>query len=86
LWREICCGIQWKGRINYAQAPDVMVAFGVEKKDRGSYQQWKENNIAPQVVFEILSPGNTLQRNEPKVIILSTVWGRRILCVRSTEK
>jgi Uma2 family endonuclease len=40
-------------------APDVMVAFGRQKGDRGSYQQWKEDNIAPQVVFEILSPGNT---------------------------
>ncbi len=40
-------------------APDVMVAFGRPKGDRGSYQQWKEDNIAPQVVFEILSPGNT---------------------------
>ncbi|MGA1283991.1 MAG: Uma2 family endonuclease [Prochlorothrix sp.] len=42
------------------QAPDVMVVFGAKKGDRGSYQQWKEDNIAPQVVFEILSPGNTL--------------------------
>jgi len=40
-------------------APDVMVAFGRPKGERGSYQQWKENNIPPQVVFEILSPGNT---------------------------
>ncbi|TRV23640.1 MAG: Uma2 family endonuclease, partial [Microcystis wesenbergii Mw_MB_S_20031200_S109D] len=41
------------------QAPDVMVAFGRPKGERGSYQQWKEENIPPQVVFEILSPGNT---------------------------
>ena len=41
------------------QAPDVMVAFGRPKGERGSYQQWKEDNIPPQVVFEILSPGNT---------------------------
>lgn len=40
------------------KAPDVMVVFGRPKGDRGSYQQWQENNIAPQVVFEILSPGN----------------------------
>ena len=40
------------------QAPDVMVVFGRPKADRGSYQQWKEGDIAPQVVFEILSPGN----------------------------
>lgn len=25
---------------------------------RGSYKQWEEENIAPQVVFEILSPSN----------------------------
>ena len=42
------------------KAPDVMVVFGRPKGDRGSYQQWQENNIAPQVVFEILSPGNRL--------------------------
>ena len=39
-------------------APDVMVALGRPKGDRGSYRQWEEENIAPQVVFEILSPGN----------------------------
>lgn len=41
------------------QAPDVMLAFGRPKGDRPSYQQWKEGGIAPQVVFEVLSPGNT---------------------------
>jgi len=41
------------------QAPDVMVAFGRPKGRRGSYRQWQEGDIAPQVVFEILSPGNT---------------------------
>ena len=39
-------------------APDVMVAFHRPKGYRGSYLQWRENGIAPQVVFEILSPGN----------------------------
>ena len=42
-------------------APDVMVAFGRPKGKRGSYQQWREDNITPQVVFEILSLGNTLK-------------------------
>ena len=42
------------------RAPDAMVVFGRPKGYRGSYQQWLEDNIAPQVVFEILSPGNTL--------------------------
>ncbi len=50
------------------QAPDVMVVFGVPKKDRGSYQQWKENNISPQVVFEILSPGNTPKEMNRKLL------------------
>jgi Uma2 family endonuclease len=42
-----------------SQAPDVMVAFGRPKGRRGSYRQWQEADIAPQVVFEILSPSNT---------------------------
>ncbi len=39
-------------------APDAMVVFGRPKGYRGSYQQWNENGVAPQVVFEVLSPGN----------------------------
>lgn len=42
------------------QAPDVMVVMGRPKGERGSYKQWEEENIVPQVVFEILSPGNRL--------------------------
>jgi Uma2 family endonuclease len=42
------------------QAPDTMVVFGRPKGDRGSYKQWQEENIPPQVVFEFLSPSNTL--------------------------
>jgi len=49
--------VEFDNKTRYA--PDVMVAFGRPKGDRGSYLQWKENNIPPQVVFEILSPGNT---------------------------
>lgn len=47
-----------EGNNTIRQAPDVMVLFGRPKGDRGFYQQWRENNIAPQVVFEVLSPGN----------------------------
>ena len=50
-----------EGRADIRVAPDVFVVFGRPKGDRGSYRQWAENNIAPQVVFEILSPGNTLK-------------------------
>ena len=30
------------------------------KGHRGSYRQWEEDDIAPQVVFEVQSPGNTV--------------------------
>jgi len=43
------------------QAPNAMVVFGRPKGDRGSYKQWEENNIPPQVLFEITSPGNRLK-------------------------
>lgn len=39
-------------------APDALVAFGRPKGHRGSYLQWKEAGIPPQVVFEVVSPGN----------------------------
>jgi Uma2 family endonuclease len=47
-----------EGNPKIVQAPDVMVALGRPKGHRASYKQWEENNIAPQVVFEILSPAN----------------------------
>ena len=49
-----------EGHPEICMAPDVMVAFGRPKGDRGSYLQWEEGGIAPQVVFEIRSPGNTI--------------------------
>lgn len=40
-------------------APDVMVVFGRPKGKRGSYKQWEEDGIAPQIAFEIISPSNS---------------------------
>jgi len=48
--------------------PDVMVVFGRPEGDRGSYKQWEEENIAPPVVFEILSPGNRLTEMNKKQV------------------
>lgn len=48
------------------QAPDAMVVLGRPKGDRGSYKQWEEENIAPQVVFEIISPSNTMKEMTQK--------------------
>ena len=49
-----------EGHPEIVLAPDVLVAIGRPKGDRGSYRQWVEEGVAPAVVFEILSPGNTL--------------------------
>ena len=49
-----------EGNNTIRQAPDILVAIGRPKGDRGSYQQWREASIAPQVVFEIVSPGNRM--------------------------
>lgn len=49
--------VEGDNKIRYA--PDVMIALGRPKGDRGSYLQWEENDQPPNVVFEILSPGNT---------------------------
>lgn len=48
-------------------APDILVVFGRPKGDRGSYQQWREDNIPPQVVFEVLSPGNRVSEMVKKL-------------------
>jgi len=53
LWYPI------KGDAKISIAPDTMIAFGRPKGDRLSYLQWEEDGIAPQVVFAILSPGNS---------------------------
>jgi Uma2 family endonuclease len=47
-----------EGKPKIRQAPDAMVVLGRPKGRRGSYKQWEEDGIAPQVVFEVLSPGN----------------------------
>ena len=56
-----------EGDSKISAAPDVMVVFGRPKGDRGSYQQWEEDGIAPQVTFEILSPTNSPSDMEKKL-------------------
>ncbi len=65
-----------EGKVNIRVAPDAMVVFGRPKGDplgvngaaRGSYIQHREGNISPQVVFEILSPNNTQQEMDQKLL------------------
>ena len=47
-----------EGKPTIRGAPDVLVAIGRPRGERGSYKQWQEGGIAPHVVFEVLSPGN----------------------------
>jgi len=53
-----------KGHPEIRHAPDVMVVFGRPKGHRRSYKQWEEGNIAPQVVFEVVSESNSEQELE----------------------
>lgn len=48
-----------EGQPGISAAPDTMIVFGRPDGDRSSYRQWQEEGIAPQVVFEVLSPSNT---------------------------
>ena len=63
-----------EGNNALSTAPDAMIVFGRDKGDRGSYQQWRENNIPPQVVFEVLSPSNT-QREMARKLLFYNSYG-----------
>ena len=52
------------GQPKINQAPDVMVVVGRPKGHRRSYKTWVEDNINPQVVFEIASLTNTIKELE----------------------
>ncbi|MEB3182501.1 MAG: Uma2 family endonuclease [Nostocaceae cyanobacterium] len=56
-----------RSKIINPTAPDVMVVFGRPKGKRKSYRQWREENIPPQVVFEILSASNNDDEMERKL-------------------
>ncbi len=54
-----CSGMPSKGTLPSGWPLTCWWSFGRPKGDRGSYKQWEEGGIAPQVVWEVLSPGNT---------------------------
>jgi Uma2 family endonuclease len=56
-----------QGRTDISQAPDVMVIFGRPKGDRRSYLQFCEDNIAPQVAFEIRSHSDSQTKMNKKL-------------------
>ncbi|MDM8560336.1 Uma2 family endonuclease [Candidatus Parabeggiatoa sp. HSG14] len=55
-----------EGNNKQIKTPDAMVVFGRTKYHRSSYKQWLEDDIAPQVVFEIRSPCNKDSEMEEK--------------------
>jgi Uma2 family endonuclease len=57
-----------EGQPEIRSAPDVLVVFGRPKGDRGSYKQWEEGGVPPTVVFEVLSPSNTVSEMDEKLI------------------
>src|SRR5262245_38675452 len=57
-----------KGHPRINNAPDVMVVFGRSKGHRSSYKQWEEEGRAPQVIFEVWSPGNSLNERAKKLL------------------
>jgi hypothetical protein len=55
-----------EGEPTIRMGPDVMVAVGRRQGDRGSFKQWEEGNVAPQVVVEVRSPVNRPGEMEEK--------------------
>ena len=85
-WPVISCGIPSRGNQSIRTAPDVLVVFGRPKGDRGSYMQWEEDGIAPQVVFEILSPGNRAGEMERKFQFYERYGVEEVLYLRSRSR
>lgn len=56
-----------EGNIKIRAAPDAMVVFGRPPGYRGSYVQGYEDGIAPQVTFEVRSPGNSRAEMQEKL-------------------
>ncbi len=48
------------------RSPDVYVVFGRPTRDRQSYTQWIEDNVAPQFVIEVGSESNSETEIEAK--------------------
>jgi Uma2 family endonuclease len=56
-----------EGHPEVVNAPDVYVVFGRPKGDRPSWKQWEEGGVPMTVVFEVLSPSNTVHEMADKL-------------------
>jgi Uma2 family endonuclease len=57
-----------EGEDEVRNAPGVFVVFGRPPGYRGSYRQWEEGGVPLTVVFEILSPSNTVIEMDKKFL------------------
>ena len=74
-----------EGHPEIRSAPDVYVAFGRPKGHRGSYKQWMEGGVAPQVVFEVLSPKSSVADMVKKCAFYDAMaWRNTTFTIRTT--
>ena len=57
-------------------APDVFVAFGAPQIDRTSFQEWREGEVRPQFVVEVVSPNDTTTNIKTKQLLYKSLGVR----------
>ena len=67
-------------------APDFMVIFGQDKKDRTIYKQWEEGNLGPQVAFEFVSKNNSIHEVEVKKLAFYEKYGVEEYYIHDPDK
>ena len=70
-----------KGHPEIRIGPDVLVAQGRPKGDRGSYIQSREDDVAPTVVFEVLSPSNNVREMSRKTAFYQAHGAKELIVI-----
>jgi Uma2 family endonuclease len=70
-----------KGHPEIRIGPDVLVAQGRPKGDRGSYIQSREDDVAPTVVFEVLSPSNSMREMSRKAAFYQAYGAKELIII-----
>ena len=74
-----------EGKPKIRLAPDVLVALERPKGYRGSYMQFREDGVPPTVVFEILSPSNTVAQMSAKSAFYLSYGAREFIVIDPDE-
>jgi len=69
-----------EGRPDIRIGPDVLVAVGRPKGDRGSYKSWVEGG-PPTVVVEVLSPSNSMREMMRKAVFYKSHGAREFIVI-----